>query len=39
VVADAIEPYERRDLFITTKVWHDDHIVSIEASLKRIRQD
>ncbi len=44
VVADAIEPFERRDLFITTKVWHDhlehdDLIASMEASLKRLRQD
>jgi diketogulonate reductase-like aldo/keto reductase len=44
VVADAIEPFERRDLFITTKVWrnhleHDDLIASIKASLKRLRQD
>jgi diketogulonate reductase-like aldo/keto reductase len=44
VVADAIESFERRDLFITTKVWHnhlehDDLIASMEASLKRLRQD
>jgi diketogulonate reductase-like aldo/keto reductase len=44
VVADAIEPFERRDLFITTKVWHnhlehDDLIASMEASLKRLRMD
>ena len=44
VVADAIEPFERRDLFITTKVWHDhlehdDLIASMEASLKRLRLD
>ena len=44
VVADAIEPFERRELFITTKVWrnhleHDDLIASMEASLKRLRQD
>jgi diketogulonate reductase-like aldo/keto reductase len=44
VVADAIESFERRDLFITTKVWHnhlehDDLIASMEASLKRLRQE
>ena len=44
VVADAIEPYDRGDLFITTKVWHnhlqrDDLIASMEASLKRLRVD
>jgi diketogulonate reductase-like aldo/keto reductase len=44
VVADAIEPFERRDLFITTKVWrnhleHNDLIAAMEASLKRLRQD
>ena len=44
VVAEAIEPFERRDLFITTKVWHnhlkhDDLIASMEASLKRLRQE
>ncbi len=44
VVADAIEPFERGDLFITTKVWrnhleHDDLIASIKVSLKRLRQD
>ena len=44
VVADAIEIFDRRDLFITTKVWHnhlehDDLIASMEASLKRLRQD
>jgi diketogulonate reductase-like aldo/keto reductase len=44
VVADAIEPYDREDLFITTKVWHnhlqhDDLVASIEASLKRLRVD
>lgn len=44
VVADAIEPLERRDLFITTKVWrnhleHDDLLSAMEASLKRLRQD
>jgi diketogulonate reductase-like aldo/keto reductase len=44
VVADAVEPFERRDLFITTKVWHnhlehDDLITSMEASLKRLRMD
>ncbi|MDP6458789.1 MAG: aldo/keto reductase [Candidatus Bathyarchaeota archaeon] len=36
VVADAIEPFKRRELFITTKVWHnhlryDDLIASLEA--------
>ncbi|MDP6048980.1 MAG: aldo/keto reductase [Candidatus Bathyarchaeota archaeon] len=44
VVADAIEPFKRRELFITTKVWHnhlrhDDLIASLEESLKRLRQD
>ena len=44
VVADAIEPFNRKDLFITTKVWHnhlrrDDLIRSMKASLKRLRQD
>ena len=44
VVADAIEPFNRKDLFITTKVWRnhlrrDDLIISIKASLKRLRQD
>jgi diketogulonate reductase-like aldo/keto reductase len=44
VVADAVEPFERRDLFITTKVWHNhlehnDLIASMEASLKRLRMD
>jgi len=44
VVAKAIEPFNRRDLFITTKVWsnhlrRDDLIRSIKASLKRLGQD
>ena len=44
VVADAIEPFNRKDLFITTKVWRnhlrrDDLINSMKASLKRLRQD
>ena len=44
VVADAIEPFDRGDLFVTTKVWHnhlrrEDLISSMKASLKRLRQD
>lgn len=44
IVADAIEPFNRKDLFITTKVWHNhlkhnDLINSMKASLKRLRQD
>jgi diketogulonate reductase-like aldo/keto reductase len=44
VVADAIEPYNRKDLFITTKVWHnhlnhEDLIGSMKRSLKRLRVD
>lgn len=44
VVAQAIEPYDRKDLFLTTKVWHDhlkrgDLIKSMNASLKRLQQD
>jgi diketogulonate reductase-like aldo/keto reductase len=41
LVGAAIEPYERRDLFVTTKVWrnhlrHDDLIASMEGSLRRL---
>jgi diketogulonate reductase-like aldo/keto reductase len=44
IVGKAIEPYDRRELFITTKVWHnhlkfDDLIESIKASLNRLNQD
>jgi diketogulonate reductase-like aldo/keto reductase len=44
VVADAIEPYDRKNLFITTKVWHNhlnhsDLITSMKGSLKRLRLD
>ncbi len=44
LVGEAIEPYDRGDLFITTKVWpnhlqHDDLIDSMRASLRRIGQD
>jgi len=44
IVGRAIEPFTRRDLFVTTKVWHnhlkyDDLIKSIKASLKRLQQD
>lgn len=44
LVGKAIEPYDRRDLFITTKVWHnhleyDELLNSIRASLSRLNQD
>jgi diketogulonate reductase-like aldo/keto reductase len=44
VIGRAIEPFDRHDLFITTKVWHnhlkyDDLIKSIKASLKRLQLD
>ena len=44
LVGKAIEPYDRDDLFITTKVWrnhlhHDDLIASMKASLKRLDLD
>jgi diketogulonate reductase-like aldo/keto reductase len=44
VVGEAIEPYERGDLFITTKVWSNhlryaDLIASMTGSLRRLRLD
>jgi diketogulonate reductase-like aldo/keto reductase len=44
VIGRAVEPFDRNDLFITTKVWHnhlkfDDLVKSIKASLNRLRQD
>lgn len=44
LVGEAIEPYDRRDLFITTKVWrnhlrYDDLLASMKASLKRLGLD
>ncbi|MCW4035666.1 MAG: aldo/keto reductase [Candidatus Bathyarchaeota archaeon] len=44
LVGEAIESYDRGDLFITTKVWpshlrHDDLIDSMRASLRRLGQD
>ena len=44
IVGRAISPYDRQDLFITTKVWrnhlkYDDLIKSIKGSLKRLQQD
>jgi diketogulonate reductase-like aldo/keto reductase len=41
LVGAAIEPYERGDLFVTTKVWrnhlmHDDLIASMKGSLRRL---
>ncbi|RLI10097.1 aldo/keto reductase [Candidatus Bathyarchaeota archaeon] len=44
LVGEAIQPYDRRSLFITTKVWrthlrYDDLISSIKASLKRLAVD
>jgi diketogulonate reductase-like aldo/keto reductase len=44
LVGEAIEPYDRSDLFITTKVWrthlrHDDLISSMRASLERLGLD
>jgi len=44
LVGEAIEPYDRRTLFITTKVWrthlrYDDLVSSMEASLGRLGVD
>lgn len=44
LVGEAIEPYSRDKLFITTKVWrtnlhHDNLIKSMKASLRRLNQD
>ena len=44
VVGHAIEPHNRKELFLTIKVSHyhlkrDDLIKSMSASLKRLRQD
>jgi diketogulonate reductase-like aldo/keto reductase len=44
LVAEAIKPYDRGDLFITTKVWkthlrYDDLVASMEASLRRLCVD
>ena len=44
LVCEAIEPYDRRDLFITTKVWsnhlrYDALQASMKASLKRLGLD
>jgi len=44
IVGRAIEPYDRGDLFITTKVWHnhlhyDDLVASMKASLGRLALD
>ena len=44
LVGEAIEPYHRDSLFITTKVWHthlrhDDLINSMRKSLKRLNLD
>ena len=44
IVGRAIEPYDRGDLFITTKVWHnhlhyDDLVASMKASLERMALD
>ena len=44
IVGSAIEPYRRKNLFITSKVWHNhlkykDLIQSIRNSLTRLRQD
>lgn len=44
LVGEAIEPYDRGDLFITTKVWrthlrYDDLVSSMEASLRRLDVD
>jgi diketogulonate reductase-like aldo/keto reductase len=44
LVGEAIEPYPRDSLFITTKVWqtnlhYDDLIKSMKASLRRLKQD
>ena len=44
IVGKAIEPYDRRDLFITSKVWpnhlkYDQLLESMKASLKRLNLD
>ena len=44
LVGESIKPYDRDDLFITTKVWrnhlrYDDLVASMEASLRRIGVD
>lgn len=44
VVGEAIKPYDREELFITTKVWHthlryDDVIKAIKGSLRRLGLD
>ena len=44
LVGEAIKAYDRRDLFITSKVWrnhlkYDDLIASMKASLKRLGLD
>ncbi len=44
LVGEAIEPYDRKDLFITTKVWnnhlrYDDLVASMKSSLKRLGLD
>ena len=44
LVGQAIEPYPRDEIFITTKVWrtnlhHDNLIKSMKASLRRLQQD
>lgn len=44
VVGEAIKPYERGDLFITSKVWsnhlrYTDLLASMEESLRRLRLD
>jgi diketogulonate reductase-like aldo/keto reductase len=44
LVGEAIEPYKREDIFLTTKVWrdnlhHDDLIKSMKKSLRRLKQD
>jgi diketogulonate reductase-like aldo/keto reductase len=44
IVGEAIKPYSRRDLFLTTKVWrthlrHDDLIASMKASLRCLGVD
>lgn len=44
LVGEAVEPYQRDSLFITTKVWHthlrhSDLLESMRKSLRRLRQD
>ena len=44
LVGEAIEPYNREDIFLTTKVWrdhlqYDDLIDSMKKSLQRLNQD